>query len=89
MGHDHKRASTSIDRLVLCGARDNLRPKQKTITLVRTGGFLKAYEPGKVSYLTEMAAVPVSLGTSKVTLEWKRKDRDSVQDEYIKTEVTL
>lgn len=75
MGHDHKCAPVQIERLGLCGRGDNLRPSTKTITLCRTGGFMKAYEKGKVSYLVERAARPVRLGTAEINITLQRETK--------------
>jgi hypothetical protein len=91
MGHDHKQMSGKTVRMTLMGTRETLRVKQREMTLVRTGGFMKAYEPGKVSYLAERAAVPVILGapTIRLTFSRKRSRMDkSKNDEVIVTEVT-
>jgi hypothetical protein len=79
MGHDHKKVGIQIERLGLTGNRDTLRPKTKTITLIRTGGFMKAYEKGKVSYLVERAARPLTLGTASAHIRlWRNKDEGDV-----------
>jgi hypothetical protein len=75
----------------LGGQRDNLRVRQTETTLVRTGGFLKAYDPGKVSYLAERAAVPVILGAPTIRLYWhapRNKINKAWRDDAIVTEVT-
>jgi predicted phosphodiesterase len=94
MGHDHKCAPVKIERLALCGDGDNLRPRSKTITLVRTGGFMKAYEKGKVSYLVERAARPLTLGTAEIRLYMRRtevrtENGKRTENTTIITEVTV
>lgn len=65
MGHDHRRGAVpSNPRLRLIGGKGNALPllRERTPWLGRTGSFLKAYEPGKVSYNVDAARSACSLG---------------------------
>lgn len=65
MGHDHKKGTIpSTPRLVLTAGskKGELNVKQRVPWLGRTGSFLKAYEPGRVSYNVDAARSPSTLG---------------------------
>lgn len=65
MGHDHKKGaipSTPRLKLTCTGKNAELRVQERTPWLGRTGSFLKAYEPGRVSYNVDAARSPCSLG---------------------------
>jgi len=65
MGHDHKKGCIpSTPRLVLSGGSKNgeLTVRERVPWLGRTGSFLKAYEPGRVSYNVDSARSPSTLG---------------------------
>lgn len=73
MGHDHKRGAIPTTRLSIFGKRnERLDVRQKEVWLVRTGSFLKGYEPGKVSYIASRALKPASLGTTAIKLSVSR-----------------
>lgn len=65
MGHDHKKGAIPSSprlRLASTGANAELQVRERTPWLGRTGSFLKAYEPGRVSYNVDAARSPCSLG---------------------------
>lgn len=65
MGHDHKMGCIpSTPRLTLTSGSKGgeLSVKQRIPWLGRTGSFLKAYEPGRVSYNVDAARSPSTLG---------------------------
>lgn len=64
MGHDHKKGcvpSSPRLRLISYG-KPEVYVRERTPWLGRTGSFLKAYEPGTVSYNVDAARSPCSLG---------------------------
>lgn len=64
MGHDHKKGCIpSTPRLELVtGGRGQLKVRERTPWLGRTGSFLKAYEDGRISYNVDAARSPAALG---------------------------
>lgn len=65
MGHDHKKGcipSTPRLRLSSAGERAELCVRERVPWLGRTGSFLKAYEPGRVSYNVDAGRSPSTLG---------------------------
>jgi len=65
MGHDHKKGaipSTPRLKLTSSGKNAELKVQERTPWLGRTGSFLKAYEPGRVSYNVDCARSPSALG---------------------------
>jgi len=65
MGHTHGKGcipSTPRLRLTSTGPNAELCVKERTPWLGRTGSFLKAYEPGRVSYNVDAGRSPCSLG---------------------------
>lgn len=91
MGHDHKLATTSKQVLEIAGMSDCPRIVSKRKTLVRTGSFLKAYEPGKVSYIAAMGGNPVTLGTASLRIFFTRHrvGKGEIREVKLETEVTL
>lgn len=85
MGHDHGIAHVPIDRMCIDGSIGNIGVSHKTAHLVRSGSFLKAYEPGKQSYIAKHAKRPRHLGTPEVMVE---HHRTSCSD-YIDAHVTI
>lgn len=74
MGHDHKKGTIpSTPRLVLTnGKGKELNIKQRVPWLGRTGSFLKAYEPGRVSYNVDAGRSPSTLGWIEFEITPKR-----------------
>ena len=65
MGHDHKKGCIpSTPRLTLTNGSQGheLSVREKVPWLGRTGSFLKAYEPGRVSYNVDAGRSPATLG---------------------------
>ena len=63
MGHDHKKGCIpSSPRLKLVSAGGKLTVSEREPWLGRTGSFLKAYEPGEVSYNVDAGRSPAALG---------------------------
>lgn len=65
MGHDHKKGcipSSPRLKLVSTGKNAELNVRERTPWLGRTGSFLKAYEPGLVSYNVDAGRSACSLG---------------------------
>lgn len=81
MGHDHGRGCIPArPRLRLTQGGGALSVKERTPILGRTGSFLKAYEPGMVSYNVDACRAPSSLGHIEFSLEIQR-DRTGDNDE--------
>jgi len=65
MGHTHAKGcvpSFPRLRLISAGDKGGLSVRERTPWLGRTGSFLKAYEPGQVSYNVDAARSPCALG---------------------------
>lgn len=65
MGHDHKKGcvpSSPRLKLVSTGPGSELKVRERTPWLGRTGSFLKAYEPGRVSYNVDAGRSACALG---------------------------
>lgn len=65
MGHDHKKGcvpSSPRLKLVSTGPSGELKVRERTPWLGRTGSFLKAYEPGRVSYNVDAGRSACALG---------------------------
>lgn len=65
MGHDHKKGcipSAPRLRLTAAAKTGELCVKERTPWLGRTGSFLKAYEPGTISYNVDAARAACALG---------------------------
>lgn len=96
MGHDHQRGAWPTSTLDVL---DNRRPgkpprlRQKRQYLCRTGSFLRAYEPGKASYLVHKIVRASDLGTIRIGITMSRSsfrngpDRSDITRPHI--EVTV
>lgn len=89
MGHDHRRAAAPLSVLSVFGGSKALGIREHEKWLVRTGSFLKGYEPGKVSYVAGKALKPISLGTATIMLSKSQKRHGKIRDIQIKTEVKI
>lgn len=79
-GHDHKKWVAMKNRLVLTdGGSGRLNLRHKKIMMVRTGSFLKGYEPGAESYVARAGMSPTDLGVVKIELTPKRDKHSSGQ----------
>jgi len=69
MGHDHRKGCIpSTPRLKLISSGGNLNVSEREPWLGRTGSFLKAYEPGEVSYNVDAGRSPCALGWIELEL---------------------
>ena len=85
MGHSHgKGAIPSTPRLFLnsTGPGGELCVKERTPWLGRTGSFLKAYEPGRVSYNVDAARSPCALGWIEFEIVPTRTRNDGDRIEF-------
>jgi hypothetical protein len=73
MGHDHKKSVGTSSRLMLSGCGEKIKLKHKKQLYVRTGSFLKGYEPEQISYVADMALNPADLGVVKIEMTPKKK----------------
>ncbi len=76
MGHDHKKGCIpSSPRLTLhtAGKGSNVHVRERVPWLGRTGSFLKAYEPGRVSYNVDAGRSPATLGWIEFEITPRRK----------------
>lgn len=73
MGHDHQCGTFLNNRLVTAwqGAEPTVRARPQM--LLRTGSFLRSYNPGGQGYLTKRAAPPAHLGCIKLDLSIKAR----------------
>ena len=74
MGDNHQKGVDFLSRLVLSGQGEKMVLSHRKILLARTGSFLKGYEEGCESYVTDAQLPPSSLGTVKIELT-PRRDR--------------
>ena len=75
MGHDHKKGavpSTPRLRLLSSSSNSELRVRERTPWLGRTGSFLKAYEPDRVSYNVDAGRSACALGWIEFEITPKR-----------------
>lgn len=75
MGHDHKKGcvpSSPRLKLVSSSIESELRVRERTPWLGRTGSFLKAYEPGRVSYNVDAGRSACALGWIEFQITPKR-----------------
>jgi hypothetical protein len=85
MGHDHKKGCVpSAPRLKLSamGAKGELHVIERTPWLGRTGSFLKAYEPGRVSYNVDAGRSPASLGWIEFEITPRRRQIRGKSDQF-------
>jgi hypothetical protein len=75
MGHTHAKGcipSSPRLRLVTCPVAPFVALQERTPWLGRTGSFLKAYEPGRVSYNVDAGRSPCALGWIEFEITPKR-----------------
>ena len=89
MGHDHKKAVASTTRLRLKQGNGEIKLSHRKMYMIRTGSFLKAYVPDKVSYVVDMAASPTDLGVVKIELTPKRDQKGDEDKSYIDIHASL
>jgi len=86
MGHDHKKGCIpSTPRLRVVSTQRNLNVRAREPWLGRTGSFLKAYEPGEVSYNVDAGRSPCSLGGIEFEITPQRV-KDNGED-YIRLKI--
>ena len=89
MGHDHKRGAVpATPRLYLTNSsRDGLKVKQRETWAVRSGSYLKSFEPGVANYNVDSCRSPVSLGHVEMRVRFDCKDstRLNKNDKRLKT----
>jgi hypothetical protein len=73
MAHDHKKSAGTASKLMLSGNGENMKLRHQKQLFVRTGSFLKGYEPEKASYVADSALNPSDLGVVKIEMTPKRK----------------
>ena len=77
MGHDHDMwTKPAKPRLhpVWNNKKKKLEIKEKRQYLVRSGSFLKAYEPGASSYIVDKPAAPCHLGAPQIEVRLRARD---------------
>lgn len=80
MGHDHKKSAGTCSKLVLSGQGENMVLRHKKQLFIRSGSFLKGYEPGKVSYVADAAMNPTDLGVVKIEITPKQSNGNYTLD---------
>lgn len=79
-GHDHKKSAGTCSKLYLSGQGKNLKLRHKKQLFIRSGSFLKGYEPGKVSYVVDGAMNPTDLGVVKIEITPKKTNEEYTID---------
>ena len=80
MGHDHKKGCIpSSPRLILSSSTKNkeVTVRERTPWLGRTGSFVKAYQPGRVSYNVDAGRSSTSLGWIEFEITPRRSCEDN------------
>lgn len=78
MGHDHKRGVVpGTPRLFLASDRRNacLRLCQRDTWVIRSGSYLKSYEPGRVNYNVDAQRSPSNLGHIELIITLHTNDK--------------
>lgn len=89
MGHNHGRGVLpAAPKLRLTRGRGGLSLKDRTPLLVRTGSFLKSYEPGMQNYNVDVCRPPCSLGWVELLLTLERDKKDGNDEMRIKVRST-
>lgn len=74
MGHDHKIAGhPGTPQLMKTRSSRGTTLQAVVPWYVRSGSWLKGYEPGKVSYIAERALPPAPIGTCEVRVVFRRR----------------
>lgn len=76
MGDNHQKGIDFKSRLKLVESGGHITLAHRKILLARTGSFLKGYEPGCESYVTDAQLPPSSLGTVKIELTPRREQEN-------------
>lgn len=80
MGHDHQRGAWPTTTLSPVHGNYSFRMKEHRQYLVRSGSFLKSYEPGESQYTTSRLLRPADLGVVKMSISFHR---DRKHDEIV------
>lgn len=72
MGHDHKKMTGMVSKLMLVNGSQGLHLKHRKLLFVRSGSFLKGYEDGVPSYVADGDMNPTDLGVPKIEFTPKR-----------------
>lgn len=78
MGHDHKKSIAMTTRLGLNNAGPGVHLKDKKKVYARTGSFLMGYAEDRPSYVAKALLTPNDLGTVKIELTPKLKNKGSL-----------
>lgn len=74
MGDNHQKSLAYSDKLRLVGDGKGLHVRSRKQLFCRTGSFLKGYEDGKASYVTDKFLNPTNLGVVKIEITPRRID---------------
>ena len=75
MGHDHQRGAWPTSTLIPLIGNKSLRMKEHRQYLVRSGSFLKSYQPDESQYTTARLLRPADLGAVKMTISFHRDNK--------------
>lgn len=89
MGHDHKRVAGHINRLCLHGNTKRLEVRNRKISILRSGSFLRGYVDGQISYVADRCLAPTDLGWPRLKLIAKDKMEDKQRYRFIDSEITV
>jgi hypothetical protein len=85
MGHDHQAGAMHLPAINIDkGGGNNWKIKEHDRIIGRAGSYLKAYEPGKVSYAVDAMYRPSTLGALRVDVTVRRQQlggRENKDDE--------
>jgi len=81
MGDNHQKSLAYSDKLRLVGNSHGLHVRSRKQLFCRTGSFLKGYEDGKASYVTDKFLNPTNLGVVKIEITPRRIDESRGQKE--------
>ena len=87
-GHDHKRGCIPKPRVALQEFQGEMVLRDKRRLMIKTGTFLKGYEPGKRSYATRRLYSPLDLGGVVIQMT-PRRDRNHGKGFHIETKVIV
>lgn len=73
MGHDHRKSVGMGSRLELCYGFKCVNLREKRLLFIRSGSFLRGYEPGRGNYVSKKLLNPADLGYVKIMLYPKYK----------------
>lgn len=87
LGHDHRRLAVPVSCLGVseCGTEDKLLVRERRQWLIRSGSYLKGYDPGKANYVNRRLLPPSDLGSITAEIAVSRV-RNGTHD-HIKTDI--